>query len=152
MQDSAAADPMSHTLRQLVPRLLTLIGASAFANFVEVEVSTSLTPMSTAGKRDLEHVKGANLLERNLRYANAVRAFLARADLRRADLSGADLRQADLRGAQFDSAELFGSNLQDADLSFATGLSRAQLASARLDTTTRLPEELGVILPLPPAR
>ena len=118
-----------------------------------VEVSTSLTPMPIAGRRDLEHVKGANLLEGNLRYANAARAFLARADLRRADLSGADLRQADLRGARFDGAELFGSNLQGADLSFATGLTREQLASARLDTTTRLPEELGVPIPsLPSAR
>ena len=153
MQDVAAAGPMSHILRQLVSRLLTLIGASPFANFVEAEVSTSLTPMSTAGKRELEHVKGANLLERNLRYANAARAFLARADLRRADLSGADLRQADLRGARLDGAELFGTNLQGADLSFATGLTREQLANARLDTTTRLPEERGVLMPpLPSAR
>jgi uncharacterized protein YjbI with pentapeptide repeats len=150
-QDIAAAGPMSHTLRQLVPRLLTFIDASPFANFVEAEVSTGLIPMSTGGRKDLEHVKGANLLERNLRYANAARAFLARADLRRADLSGADLRQADLRGARFDGAELFGTNLQGADLSFATGLTREQLASARLDTSTRLPEELGVLMPSLPS-
>jgi hypothetical protein len=141
-QDIAVSDPMSHTLRQFVPRLLMFIDASPFANLVGVEVSTLLAAAPASGRKELEHVKGANLMERNLQYARAAGAFLARADLRRADLSGADLRQADLRGARFDGAELFGANLQGADLSFATGLTREQLASARWDTTTRLPEGL----------
>ena len=42
-------------------------------------------------------------------------------------------------------------NLQGADLSFATGLTREQLTSVRLDATTRLPVELKVPAPSPPA-
>jgi uncharacterized protein YjbI with pentapeptide repeats len=139
------------TLRQLVPRLLGLIGASPFATLAEVDVSTKLAPLAADGGEGLHQVKGANLLGRNLRYANATEAFLAKADLRRADLSGADLRRADLRGAHFEGAELLGTNLQGADLSFATGLTREQLSRARLDATTRLPAELNVPVPASPA-
>ena len=143
--------PTMHALRQLVPRLLTLMQASPFATLAAVDVSTRLAPMPEDGGGHLDKFKGANLLGRNLRYANAAGAFFVRADLRQADLSGADLRQADLRGARLEGAELRGTNLQGADLSFATGLTREQLTSTRLDATTRLPVELNVPVLSPPA-
>jgi uncharacterized protein YjbI with pentapeptide repeats len=150
-QSQTDAAPTIHALRQLVPRLLKLIDVSPFATLAEVDVSTKLAPLAADGEGSLNQVKGANLLGRNLRYANATGAFLAKADLRQADLSGADLRRADLRGARFEGAELLGTHLQGADLSFATGLTREQLTRARLDTTTRLPAELNVPLPASPA-
>jgi uncharacterized protein YjbI with pentapeptide repeats len=73
-------------------------------------------------------LKGAGLRGASLRGALLVAADLRGADLRRADLIGADLRGADLRGA---------------DLTGALFLTRPQLASARGDTTTRLPAGFG---------
>jgi uncharacterized protein YjbI with pentapeptide repeats len=140
-------------IRRLVPRLLALIDYSPFANLAEVEVSTRLAPLTGQGREILMLVKGAALKDRNLRYTNALHAFLVNADLRGADLLGADLRQADLRGARLEGARLHGTNLQGADLTYATGLSREQLASAWIDAATRIPDYLGVTLsPLPPAR
>jgi uncharacterized protein YjbI with pentapeptide repeats len=140
-------------IRRLVPRLLALLDYSPFASLAEVDVSTRPTAATGQGKELLTLVQGAPLKDRNLRYANAVRAFLVNADLRGADLLGADLRQADLRGARFDGAELHGTHLQGADLTYATGLTREQLAAAWVDATTRLPEALGVApAALPAAR
>jgi hypothetical protein len=150
-QNHTGMAPAVQALRQFVPRLLTRMHASPFAMLADVDVSTRPAPMPKAGEERLDQIKGANLLGRNLRYANAAGAFLANADLRQADLSGADMRQADLRGARFDGAELRETNLQGADLSFATGLTREQLTSARLDDSTRLLVELKVPVPSPSA-
>lgn len=150
-QGLAVPGPTSQVLQQLVPQLLIRINASPFANFAEAEVSTRPIARRQDLERGLEHVKGANLREHNLRYANAVGAFLAKADLRQADLSGADLRQADLRGARLEGAELFRTNLRGADLLFATGLTREQLAEALLDASTRLPEEFERSIPAFPS-
>jgi hypothetical protein len=80
--------PTLHALRQLVPRLLTRMHVSPFATLAEVDVSTRPVPMPEDGGGRLDQVKGANLLGRNLRYANAAGAFLVMADLRQADLVG----------------------------------------------------------------
>lgn len=72
-------------------------------------------------------LRGARLAGANLRGAYLIGADLRGADLRWADVIGADLRDADLRGA---------------DLSSALFLTQAQVASARGDAATRLPERL----------
>ena len=60
-------------------------------------------------------------------------------DLRGADLSGADLRGADLSRADLRGADLHGARLQGADLTTGLFLMPAQLATAEIDATTRLP-------------
>lgn len=67
------------------------------------------------------------------------------ADLRGADLFGAsllaaDLRGADLRGADLRGVDLRGADLRGADLRGALFLTPSQLASARGDSRTALPE------------
>ncbi|CAI9412340.1 pentapeptide repeat-containing protein [Nocardioides sp. T2.26MG-1] len=83
---------------------------------------------------DLTHadLAGQDLRERDLRSACLRGALLIGADLRsvvlhRTDLLGADLRGADLRGA---------------DLTEALFLTGPQLAGARTDETTRVPDGL----------
>ncbi len=82
-----------------------------------------------AAKRDgemeaarLEHTRGLDLHDRDLRNANLFKARLDKADLREAKLQGADLSGADLQGA-----DLFRAELQGADLR------RTSLGGAQLD-------------------
>lgn len=65
------------------------------------------------------------------------------ADLRGASLLGADLRDADLHRADLLGADLRGADLRGADLSGAFFVTPSQMASARGDASTRLPERLG---------
>jgi hypothetical protein len=60
--------------------------------------------------------------------------------LRRADLSGADLRAATLFASNLESAILSGADLRGATLHCAIGLNGSQLAAARMDETTILPD------------
>jgi uncharacterized protein YjbI with pentapeptide repeats len=64
---------------------------------------------------------------------------LSNANLELADLSGADFTNAIFRGANFKNANLTGTILRGADLTDATNLTRAQLATAIIDDQTRLP-------------
>ena len=113
--------------------IFALIGYSTFSNFRGTDVSTR--PENWDG-RDITFVKGADLENRNLQYADAYRAFLAKANLQRADLSGAnlmdaDLRDADMRKANLHEANLHGADLTDADLRGAN-LHGATLAGVSL--------------------
>lgn len=84
---------------------------------------------------------------------NVEGAFLRRTDFSRANLQGANLARADFKGASFVGADLKdavldGTNLSGADLTGARNLTAAQLRTAIVDRTTRLPayisvEELG---------
>lgn len=67
-------------------------------------------------------------------------ADLRGADLFGASLLGADLRDADLRGADLRGVDLRGADLRGADLRGALFLTPSQLASARGDGRTALPE------------
>jgi uncharacterized protein YjbI with pentapeptide repeats len=136
-------------IRRLVPYLFTFVGYSPFADLAEEEVSRKPVPWSGQGSEALLLVRGAPLKQSNLRYANAIGAFLANADLRGADLIGADLRQADLRGARLDGANLQGTDLRGADLRYTSGLGPAQIAVAFTDSTTRLPDTLKTRVPAP---
>lgn len=84
---------------------------------------------------------GATLTEASLRGADLTGALL-----QGADLTGASLRGADLTGATLKDAVLAGADLTGADLTGVVGLTREQLASARHDATTRLPEALATAM------
>lgn len=125
-------------LQRIVPQLLIAIGHGPFAELAEAELSTQRRPPASSSEK--EHtIHGADLSQMNLRYANAVGAFLVNADLRATNLVGADLRYADLQGAQLQGANLFRANLKGANLRDATGLTRGQLQTALVDQTTILP-------------
>lgn len=81
-------------------------------------------------------LRGADLAGRRLTDLRA-------AELRGASLLGADLRGADLREADLLGADLRGADLRGADLSTAFFVTPNQVASARGDAATRLPERLG---------
>jgi uncharacterized protein YjbI with pentapeptide repeats len=122
---------------------------------------------------EVAQVKGADLENRDLRHADASGAFLVNAklsrvglsdaDLREADFRGADLRVADLSGADLGGADFRGADLSGADLSgahlysrvggpdlsyanisWARGLTQAQLDEACGDDETQLPEGLTI--------
>lgn len=86
---------------------------------------------------DGRQARGADLTGANMR-----RADLHGADLRGALLIGADLRGADLRLADLLGADLRGARLDGADLTGALFVTPPQVAAARGDRTTRLPEGL----------
>ncbi len=90
---------------------------------------------------DLAEVKGAQLADRDLKYATAVGAFflkanLPEADLRGTNLQGANLQGADLRDANLQGAYLKGANLKGANLKgsylFGANLQKADLPGANL--------------------
>ncbi len=98
-------------------------------------------------------LRGANLKETDFRKAKLDRAKLQGANLARADLTGADLTEANLRDVDLTDAKLTDAVLAGADLTGAIGLKPDQLAGARLDATTRVPQTLRVGLsPTAPAR
>ena len=63
---------------------------------------------------DLAEVKGAQLADRDLKYATAVGAFFLKANLPEADLRGTNLQGANLQGADLRDANLQGAYLKDA--------------------------------------
>ena len=80
-------------------------------------------------------LRGQDLVGRHLREE-----ALPGADLRGSLLVGADLRGADLRGADLLGADLRGAHLDGADLTDALFVTGPQLAAARGDSATRIPE------------
>jgi hypothetical protein len=70
-------------------------------------------------------------------------ARLARTDMRGADLTGANLSNANLENAQLEGANLSGAILYGADLRSAQGLTQAQIDSAIVDGSTKLPQDLS---------
>lgn len=156
-QENLSIQSVSAQIRELVPKVLPYVGARAFADLTEQDVSTKPPNWFLRGDEELTRiVDGAQLKEADLRFASAERAFLVKADLRAvqlqranlfqaqlqgADLSAAQLQEADLREAQLQKAHLFAANLreahlggaqlQDADLR-ATELPKADLGEAEL--------------------
>jgi hypothetical protein len=103
------------------------------------------------------HLHGANLNGADLRGAELREALfwwtrligtdLRGAQLDRADFQGALLWRTDLRGADFGRANLGGADLEGADLRGVDlrgveNLTEAQVASARTDENTKLPDYL----------
>jgi Pentapeptide repeats (8 copies) len=87
------------------------------------------------------NLTGANLTGANLGGVNLTGANLTEADLTGADLSGANLLEADLSGANLLEADLSGANLLGADLSGVRGLTPDQIRCARIDPSTKLPDQ-----------
>lgn len=82
----------------------------------------------------------ADLHDANLERADLGGVRLSVADLMRTNLKGADLRGADLWMSDMKDTILDGADLRGANLSEVTRLTRAQLATAITDETTRLPD------------
>ena len=125
--------PVLSDVRTWTPSALRLIGFSSFARLREADISTKSQDW-TSTTDNYSQITGAILRGKNLRYADASRAFLVKADLREADLFGANLTEANLAEADFRGANLertvqIFANLQDTNLSNAN-LKEANLRNA----------------------
>jgi len=140
-----AVEPAYDGLRAAERRLLDLVHADAEVlrsldvDGVRAEVNPVLRETSALARSGLPGVvlDGAELLGRDLRADD-----LRGASLRGAQLIGADLRGADLDRADVTGADLRAVDMRGADLTTTLFLTPVQLASARGDATTRLPERL----------
>lgn len=105
------------------------------------QVNTLLRAASTAARaglpQDRTDLAGADLVGADLRGRDLVGASLRGAVLVGADLRGARLDRADLTGA-----DLRGTDVRGTDLSTALFLAQGQVAAARGDRGTKLPEWL----------
>jgi uncharacterized protein YjbI with pentapeptide repeats len=100
------------------PQRFELFGYATYANLREAAVSARPDNWWMAKDPD-DAIKAANLRGRNLRFADAERAFLVKADLGEANLRRTWLRYANLRGAHLQWANLQQANLAYADLQTA---------------------------------
>lgn len=109
-------------------------------------------------------LRKADFREADLRGTNFRGANVEGTDFRWADLTGAKLvetkgkgalfegakglnarfTRGDLRGADFTDAQLAGADFSGADLTGAKGLTTEQLATAKLDAETKLPDGLSL--------
>ena len=132
--------------------VLWLVHFDPYPNLAEQDISTRAphpplaAPSNTSDQDEaLAQTQGVRLRGRNLRHAQAYRAFLAKADLwdanlESADLSESDLRLADLhksslRSALLNRAQLSRANLEGSDLRGAS-LFRANLGEANLSSAS----------------
>ncbi|MGO9502442.1 MAG: pentapeptide repeat-containing protein [Streptosporangiaceae bacterium] len=114
---------------------LDLDGHRADINALLLRVSERVRAGQQRRDGDL---RGAALIEADLRGAD-----LHAASLRGARLIGADLRGADLSLADLTGADLRGTDVRGADLSEAIFLAQSQVDAARGDAGTRLPPSLA---------
>lgn len=135
----------------LLPLAMEKIGFCPFANFQEKDVSTKPEDYYriTDDEKLIHSVKGANLKNRNLTFADMQKAFLVIADLRSANLQNANLRNANLQNADFRNANLQNVNLQNAVLQNAdlrrTNLQNAVLKEAKLQHANLMDANLPFI-------
>jgi uncharacterized protein YjbI with pentapeptide repeats len=103
--------------------------------------SAFLSQSATLEPKVLAEIRGADLSDRNLKYADFYRSAFPKADLRRAKLRSANLamsklNQADMRGAHLIGADMAQAKLPGANLSQAklpgADLIRAELSGANL--------------------
>ncbi|HEX5426079.1 MAG TPA: pentapeptide repeat-containing protein, partial [Candidatus Acidoferrales bacterium] len=127
-------------VRRWAPDVFWSFGYDPYANLTEAAIS--IPPANWDGAdSSVSRVKGANLNDMSLRYAQAYGVFLAHAHLWHtdwegaflsdADFRGADLGQAAMRYAVMDRARLYNANLDRADLKGAN-LDRADFRKANL--------------------
>lgn len=116
--------------------------------FVKIE-RESLFLNGARSSRDNPNLRGGYPIGAHLSGAKLNGADLSNADLRDANLRGADLLQADLRKANLRGADLRDGDLETAlgDLETALGLTQGQIDVARVNSETKLPEELELKLP-----
>jgi len=128
------------SIRRWAPDVFWSVGYDPYANLTEAAISTAPANWNGADSQ-VSHVKGANLNDTSLRYAQAYGVFLAHAHLWHsnwegaflsdADFRGADLGQSALRYAVMDRARFYNANLDRADLNGAN-LNRADFRQANL--------------------
>lgn len=96
-------------VRTWIHLMFEQLGYCTGADLREEQLSTKPADYwELSDARQIESVKRARLRGKDLRYADAVEAFLVRADLREAKLEGIALRRADLTSADFWRADLRG--------------------------------------------
>ncbi len=128
------------SLRRWSADVFWMVGYRPYADMTESGVS--MAPEGWSGRdEDVSRVKGAQLNNLRLRYAQGYRTFWANSHLWKADLQGAyfsesdfrgaNLREANLRSAAFDRVQFFRANLQGAQLEKAN-LTRADLRETDL--------------------
>ncbi len=117
--------------RTYVPYVLGLFGCEPFADFREKDVSVKPEGW-TGDSTQFPLVKGANLKDRDLRYARLRSSFLMKADLRNCDIDRSNLRRANLRNADLSQSSLKFSSLRHADL-LGADLDSANLRFAYLE-------------------
>jgi uncharacterized protein YjbI with pentapeptide repeats len=130
-------------VRATTERLTRADAASLASLDVEAHRASAVPALRAASR-----LARAGLDGRDLSGADLVGARLAGADLRGADLRGAlligaDLREADLRLADATGADLRGARVHGARLDASLFLTRVQVAGARGDDRTTLPEGLA---------
>ena len=137
---SVMPDYSQASVRRWSAAAFSIVGYRPYPELTESSISTA--PANWSGRNeDLGSVKGAQLNDRRLRYAEGYRTFWANAHLWKADLQGAyfsesdfrgaNLREANLRSTSFDRTQFFRANLQGASLQKAN-LIRADLREADL--------------------
>jgi uncharacterized protein YjbI with pentapeptide repeats len=101
----------SADFRRWSAHLFWLVGYDPFPNLSGARISD--IPAEWSGT--LNAVRGAQLRDASLRYAEGDRAFFVRAALQESDLTGANFSGADFRAANLTSADLGQSNLSQAN-------------------------------------
>ena len=134
--DTETDIPQTASVFSWLPSAYALLHLDPFAELKDEELSTKSENWTE--KSPLNHIKGARLQGRDLRYGNLRNAFLVKADLSnanlaQADLSGADLRLANLAGADLAGANLSGANLAGVDFKDVKGITQAQLLTVKKD-------------------
>ncbi len=143
--NEAAAADADHRPTTDVQAALTVIGRRSrwHGHGEERRLDLDATDLRRADLSNA-HLEGADL-----RGAHLKRAYLRGAHLERANLVAAHLEGADLHGAHLEEAHLDGAHLEGANLTFAEGLTHAQIDSAHTDDTTVLPAYLTSPTPAP---
>lgn len=100
-----------------------LAGYDPFPNLTSVYISDE-PPRQTITQNEMQSVRGAQLRNASLRYAEASGAFFAKSAMQDSDLTGANLSSADFRSASLTSADLADANLstgnfENADFTYA---------------------------------
>ena len=104
-------------------------------------VSGNQTELKRAGI--ILNLEGAWLPKSDWSNSILTKARFSRTNLSGANLSGAVLKDAILCGANLALANFDGADLRGADLTGALNLTKAQIDSAIIDETTKLPSDLA---------
>ena len=146
LTESTGYEPENPDVRRLLARTdrLTTRPASELERYdvrpLRSEVAQVLRAVSRRARSGVPDA--ADHSEADLMGAKLAAADLRGASLRSAYLIGADLRRADLRRADLLGADLRDADLTGANLTGALFVTRSQLAAARGDGTTAVPDGL----------
>src|ERR1700681_371618 len=131
-----ASDHSSANIRRWASEIFQSVGYRPYADLTEAVMSTAPAAgnWTEAGMAD---APGAELNQRNLRFARAYRSFLINAKLWRADLEGAYLSEADLRGANMREAMMRSANFNRAQANRAVLVSANAVGAQFVSTDLR---------------